>query len=420
MPSIPTIDGERRTLKLRPAIPLLWLAWAVLLLGFQSLVQARLELKRPDHALAWTARETGKDSQNDQPYLIDPFMNGQVSWDSEFYLSIATAGYDDPAVRAVDAPGHTKLSLNYAFLPLYPLTMRVLAVPLRVIGLTPIATATLAGVLVSLLGALAGMIALHDLARDELGDSGGLRAAFYLIAFPTGFFLAQVYTEGLFVGLAFGSLAMLRRRRWVWAALLAALAAWTRAVGGALLVPLGWALVQEARREPLVPWAHSWKRLAGHGLLSLAPLAAFVTWKASPLGRSFEVVERTFFRRGTFDLAFSLQNWSRAFQSVFRGQPQTQAYYLIEFGAIAVGLAACLATLRRHPDLAAFSLLVMAISLTSGPAQGMQRYVLTAPSLFVFLSRLGKHPAFDRAWSVGSTLLMGMLATLFTFDFWVG
>ena len=52
------------------------------------------------------------------------------------------------------------MSLNYAFFPFYPLVMRVLAVPLSVLNLTPIATATLAGVIVSLLGTLGAMLAL--------------------------------------------------------------------------------------------------------------------------------------------------------------------------------------------------------------------------------------------------------------------
>ena len=50
------------------------------------------------------------------------------------------------------------------------------------LGLTPIATSTLAGVIVSVLGTLLGMIALYDLVRDELEDAGGIRAGFYLIA----------------------------------------------------------------------------------------------------------------------------------------------------------------------------------------------------------------------------------------------
>ena len=190
-----------------------------------------------------------------RPYLVEPFMNNQVCWDSEYYLSIAIGGYDDPKVPHLTPYGTTiyqngsmvlngtpykgdSVSLNYAFFPFYPWVMRVFAQPLKLIGLDLIATTTLAGVIVSALGALLGMLALYDLTSDSLGDEGAMRAAFYLLIFPTGFFLLQVYTEGLFVGLAFACLAMLRRGRWLEAALLGAAATLTRAVGVALVIPM--------------------------------------------------------------------------------------------------------------------------------------------------------------------------------------
>ncbi len=37
------------------------------------------------------------------------------------------------------------------------------------------------------------MLALYDLTRDSLGENGGLRAAFYLVIFPTGFFLDNTF-----------------------------------------------------------------------------------------------------------------------------------------------------------------------------------------------------------------------------------
>lgn len=79
----------------------IWLGWAVILLGFQNWVQMRIELKRPDTVLDWTVTETGSTSNKDQPYLIDPFLNGHVAWDSEFYLAIAGEGYDSSQVRAI-------------------------------------------------------------------------------------------------------------------------------------------------------------------------------------------------------------------------------------------------------------------------------------------------------------------------------
>lgn len=406
-------------------IILLWALWFVGLVAFQALVAARLGLIRPDHALFWTESETMAHSQRGKPTLLDPFMNAHVAWDSEFYLSIALNGYDDAAVRAIgrdDAP----LSLNYAFMPFYPLVTRLVALPLRLLGLRPIATVTLAAVLVSGFGTLAAMLALYDLTAGALGETGGLRAAFYLIAFPSGFFLAQVYTEGLFVGLAFGCLALIRRNHLLGAAVLGALAAWTRAVGVALLIPLvlpwirsgDWmALDLEWRQVFLqgLPW-----RAAARGLLAVAPLAAFAVWRFSPLGAGFEYVEENYFGRGFLALGTTYFNWREAFRSLGGNNPQRAAYYAIEFGAIVLGFAAIAATWRKFPGLAVFSLAVVVLSFTSGPAQGMHRYVLGAPSVFVALSQWGQNPALDRGWTIFSVLLMGMLATLFTFNMWTG
>lgn len=59
------------------------------------------------------------------------------------------------------------------------------------------------------------------------------------------------------------------------------------------------------------------------------------------------------------------------------------------------------------------------LSWSSGGAQGMHRYILTAPSVFVALARWSRNPVFDRAWTLASVLMMGLLATLFAFNFWV-
>lgn len=454
----------------------LWLAWVFIVIGYQAWSTARFQPAWPDRALEWTTEETkNADYQSRWPYLTEPFLNDQVAWDSEYYLGIATGGYDNPRVKALSPFGdmvyvadhmlihsgfssRNYMSLSYAFLPFYPLTIRLLSVPLRVFGLSPIATATLAGVLISALGALAGMLALYDLTRDTLGEEGGLRAAFYLIIFPTGFFLVQVYTEGLFVGLAFWVLALLRRKQWLWAGLLSVCATLTRAVGAALFVPLFIAWVREgdwldldlewrqiyyytthtfrmgaaALRKALRrarPDDPSWEQIReelyvlrsfAKGLVVCSPALTFLVWKFSPLGLKFSFVEQNFFGRGFLLLGQSYYAWATAFhQMLFDGIPERTAYYLVEFAAILLGIIACLVTWKRYPELAWFSLAVLVLSWGSGGAQGMHRYILTAPSVFVALAKWGRNPVFDRAWTLASILVMGLLATLFAFNFWV-
>lgn len=424
------------------SIVLMWFAWVLILSGFQSLVAARLQPDRPDYAVSWTSDETMRKIPLGKPYLAEPFLNRHVAWDSEYYLSIATAGYNDPTVNSVQVTSEIDISptisaritqyvgdaipLNYAFLPFYPTMMRVVAWPLSLLGMNPIATATLAGVIVSALGTLAAMIALYDISKDELGESGGIRTAFYLIAFPTGFFLLQVYTEGLFVGLAFTSLALMRREKWVAAAIVAVFATWTRAVGVVLIIPLVLPWLQTGEWTDLdlewrelyfkgIPW-----RALGRALIHLAPLGAFLLWKTSYIGWGFSTVEELFFGRGFFQLGTSFFLWSEALGEIGGDIPNRSAYYLIELGGIVLGILACIKTWRRYPAISAYGLIAILLALTSGPAQGMHRYILAAPSVFLFLGSLGRHPAFDRAWTIASVLLMGMMATLFTYDFWVG
>jgi hypothetical protein len=418
------------------------------MVGYQIYVPARLSLATPDNALAWTADETQPGSQDGKIYLNEPFLNQHVSWDSEYYLAIAIGGYEDPDISRVGntinesvgsgfgiwpfsassgsdepLPG---ISKSYAFFPFYPFLIRLFSAPLSLLGMNPIATATLAGVTISLFGTLVGMQALYELGRDELGEHGGLRAAFYLIIFPSGFFLAQVYTEGLFVGLAFSSLALLRRGYRGWAVLLAVLATFTRAVGVALIIPLLMSWLREGTWHELdlewrqiyfkgIPW-----RVIGSALIILAPLFAFFVWRISYFGMAFSAIEAQFFGRGLLSFGMAFITWSSAFRDLFGSNSQAAAYYLIEWGGIILGFTACIAGIKRYPDLAWYGLVVVFLSFTSGPAQGMHRYILAAPPVFLFLSELGKKQAFDRIWSLASILLMGILAMLYTFNMWTG
>lgn len=420
-------------------VALIWLGWVVAILGYQAYLPARLELARPDYAIEWTPQETRAGAQDDKLYLNEPFLNTHVSWDSEFYLGVALEGYHSDNIRRVNGyfepgnavldfwpfaapdsvPAGQRLSMSMAFFPLYPLAIRALNVPLSLLGMAPMATATLAAVTVSLLGTLAGMLALYQLAKDELDEDGGLRAAFYLVIFPSGFFLAQVYTEGLFVGLAFWALVMARRGQLGWAAALAVLATYTRAVGVLLTLPLLYHWYRSGVWRQLLPKSFS-ARALGSLLLAVTPLLAFGLWRISYYGQAFTTVEDVWFGRGLMEWGKTLYNWKVVLDILRDGVSQSAAYYLLELAGIVLGFVACLIGLRRHPDLALFGLAVVALSFTSGQAQGMYRYILVVPSVFLLLARAGKRAAFDRSWSMVSLLLMSIMAALFSFDLWAG
>jgi hypothetical protein len=427
-------------------IVLLWLAWALIVIGFQALATARLQPQRPDMMMWLPGDPTDVNFyQQGHPYLLEPFMNNQVWVDSEFYLGISIGGYDDPCMMAMNPAvrepfvpctdiQHSKAvlagatPLSYAFFPFYPILIHLFSIPLSLLGLNPIATATLAGVLVSALGTLAAMLALYDLTHEALGEDGGMRAVFYLLIFPTSFYFVQVYTEGLFVGLAFTCLAMLKRKHWVYAALLAGAATLTRAVGVALLIPMAitWIRAREWSTRP--PWRLTWR-----ALLASTPLIVYLVWKFSYYGAMFDYVETNMFGRPPLnvDIGKGFTLWSAVFQNMIAGflhlpylnseqivSLQYSANYFIEFSCMVIGFIAILRCLKTDPEVAWFSLAAFLIPLVSGPP-GIHRYLLAAPALFITLARWGKNPVFDRAWTLASLLVMGLLAMLFAFNFWV-
>jgi len=316
--------------------------------------------------------------------------------------------------------GSSPIPLNYAFMPLYPLVMRVVAAPLTAVGLGPVAAATVAGVLVSLAAALAATLAMFSIARRRLGDAGGIRAGVFLLVFPTGFFLAQVYTEALFLALSLGTLALLAERRLLLAAAMAVLATWTRPIGVVLVLPIALALIDRLR-APSQPDSQRWPRreLVAWGIGVVLPVAAYLAWAFSPLGQAFSTVQREYFGQQPLAFGESLANWSAVLASWSEARPETRVYYSLEIGAVALAAIASLWAIRHWPGVALFSLAALLIPLTSGAPQSMVRYVLAVPAVFLLLARLGANPAFDRAWMVASTLLMGLLVTLFAFDFWV-
>ncbi|HEV7383645.1 MAG TPA: mannosyltransferase family protein, partial [Phenylobacterium sp.] len=303
-------------------------------------------------------------------------------------------------------------SVNYAFFPAYPLAIRALATPLGLFGLDPMAAATLAGVLISLIGALGGMWALSDLAEEGAPDDGA-RAGFYLLIWPASVFLAQVYTEGLFVGLSFGALAMLRRRRWMVAAGLAALATWTRATGGLLLIPFVWTWLADGGLRRLRTGS------AATLVLAAAPAIAYLVWRAV-YGTRFGYVEAHYFGRGLLQLRATAQSFTDLVDLLQNGDGQARAYYAVE-GAAVLAAAVCSAVLwRTHKALSLYGLAILAIALTSGAALGLPRYVIAVPALFLIPARWGRGVVFDRVWSLANILGLAVFGLAFSLDFWAG
>jgi hypothetical protein len=150
---------------------------------------------------------------------LDLLSKWAHQWDSPWFLGIAHFGYVPTPDEALAA-----------YFPLYPGIIHVL---------TPVFFGHdwWAALAISNVALLVALTLIYRLAEQEFGWSVGQRTTFYLLAYPTGFFLTAAYNESLFIALLVGTIYAIRRTRWWTAAVLGMLAASTRSAGLLLVLP---------------------------------------------------------------------------------------------------------------------------------------------------------------------------------------
>ncbi len=160
-------------------------------------------------------------------------------WDGPHYQDLAVLGYraTDPGVLTIDGyrrayPGD--LPLYIVFFPLFPWLVGAVTWALG----DPLVSAFI----VSGIAAFFVAPLLYRLVRADFGHEVGMRAAWFVLIFPTAYFLHIGYTESVFLALVLGSFLAARTDHWWLAGILGGLACLAR-INGLVLVP---ALAAEA------------------------------------------------------------------------------------------------------------------------------------------------------------------------------
>jgi hypothetical protein len=311
-------------------------------------------------------------------------FNTFSQWDAGWYLSIAQDGY-----RSEQAS---------AFFPLYPLTVRALAVVTR----SPV----VAGVLISLVAAGVAAVLLARLARPLLGDEGARDTVLYLALYPLAFVFTAAYPEGLFLALSLGAFLAAMRGQALVAAVLGALAVATRPVGLALLPALAYLLWRRGEEKTAVA-----ARLAPLALLPAA-LGAYSLYLHSRLGDALAFVhaQGTFWARHTAALGPVGGLWE-ALAEAYHGTAQVVLHLhridevdrnwpdnigtlnAVHFALLLAALALTwVAWTRLGPAFGLYSLVYLAIVLSSPadlfPLVSLPRFLLADFPLFLALASL--------------------------------
>jgi hypothetical protein len=346
--------------------------------------------------VAWLPFENIRDA----PRNLSEVIQNWHRWDTTWYVIIAESGYRyDPR--------------STVFFPLYPLLVR---------GADKVVPgdAFLAALVVSILTCYAALVVVHRLVTSLLG--AGRPATFYLIAFPTGFFLLAAYNESLFIALAAGSLYAMRRRCWWLAGLLAGLTSATRLAGILLAVVFCYEYLR-ARRFSLraVRPDLLWVGLTPTGVLAYAAYC----WYAFHDPLYFQKQQAAWFRDG-----FTLP-WTPMIQALQQmGHDPvllspTSIRNLINV-ACALGVLYMLGlAVASSWELGADSsylvlfagmdiLLPMVSPIHSDyPLSSLWRYALECVPVFMVLAKMGRRPVVDRLFLMAALPVQGVMILTF-------
>lgn len=233
--------------------------------------------------------------------------------DSGHYLDIAenwyrSEGTEDELVRLV-------------FFPLYPLLVRSVALT----GLKYLSAACL----VSTLCYLGAGFYLYMLARLDSGPADAKRTLKYFLLLPGAFFCFCAMTESLFILLSAACLYYTRKRKYALSCCLAALAAFSRAPGIILFVPVCFEMLSELCTAQHGGRRHMVKKLP---LLLIIPLGFF----------AYMVINYCVSGSFTQFLTYEHEHWSQHL-SWFFATVRYQFTYLLDYmGSGEYSLAAAL------------------------------------------------------------------------------
>lgn len=148
-------------------------------------------------------------------------LDGFAQYDALTYFDIASNGYNS----VYNGIG------NYFAYPLYPLLIKIFGF---IFGIP------LAALLISNIASFLAIFALYILVKEELGKNIAYKTAFYLILFPTAYFLTMMYNESLFLLLTVLTFLFAKRNNWLLCGISGFLASLTRFQGIFLFLPIAY------------------------------------------------------------------------------------------------------------------------------------------------------------------------------------
>lgn len=297
---------------------------------------------------------------------------GLFAWDGAFYRDIADYGYEALPTTAL------------RFFPLLPIMARIG-------GLVLFGNVGLAMMVIVHASAFAVGVLLHRLAVAESGDRAlGARAAWVVALVPPATVMVLGYAEALMMGLTIAAFLRFRTKRWWSAAGLGFLAALSRPLGAALVVPTaiealrGWRGASSAERGSRVVAV----------LAPLGGLACYLAWVQARFQdwRLPLRAQTTTDLRG--DFVNPLLKMVDAVVGMFGSERLGEG---LHSPWIALYLVLLVLVFRRWPvSYGAYATVIVVFALSAESLGSFERYGFSAFPLMLALAQLLDRPAVER------------------------
>jgi len=374
-------------------IVLLFLVWRIFLL--LPLIVSEVSLKprtEYGYTLLTYFLEKGSVLSN---FLLYPFGN----FDAVYYLLIAAKGY----------------TVNAEFFPLFPLSIYVTTLPFNVLPFDLIQY-FLAIFLVSLFF-LASLITFYKLVRLDCKENVAIWSIIFLLIFPTSFFYAAIYSEGLFLFLSLLAFYFARKKRWFWAGIIGAFLSATRLVGILFFPALLYEYFKHEKNKSLKKLLSIF--LTPLGIISYA-FYNFHNW-GNPF--YFFKAQGNFANNRTVDsIILFPQTMFRYIKILLSLKPNIYewwvAFFELSFFIFALSLFYIAWKKKIRISYLIFGVLCFIIPASSGTFTGLPRYILTIFPLFIALALI-KSKTFIIIYCVISIILLFIFFMLFSKGYFI-
>ena len=337
-------------------------------------------------------------------YITSPYQWFEIwdQWDFGYYQKIAEFGYS-----GTDG--------SIAFYPLFPWLVRLVACVSR--------SYLAAGFIVSGIASVVAAILLRRLVQFDYPASVAMRSVWFLLIFPTAYFLHIGYSEGLFLALALACILAARGERWWLAGVLGAFCWMTRATGAVLVPTLAveatqqyWVRRRSCSRAPVGCSAWNWKWL----WIAIVPAGfavyLLINWSVS--GDPFAFLQA---RKTLFDQSFALP-LTGIRQAIWAHYPTPHEAEMVgtqELFFVALGLVCTIISwIKLRPTYAMWMTGSWILFASVNFFRSMPRYTLSMFPIFILFALLGRNRFWAGVLTAWSLLFFALFAVLFAHGEW--